>query len=97
MKKIFGTMTASGMLLILGAAGSCDFSGTSLSQTLFLTFIGLSMFLCGLLIPRYIGRLRRARLVTQRKMGKSICKAKKYAPAKSTAEARKNFVLITEV
>jgi len=36
-------------------------------------------------------------LTAQRKMGRPIYKAKKYAPAKRTAEARKSFVLITEI
>jgi len=97
MKRIFGTISTIGIFLILGAAGSCDFGSASLSETVLLTFLGLSLFLCGLLVPRYIGKRRRAMLTAQRKMGRPIYKAKKYAPAKRTAEARKSFVLITEI
>ena len=97
MKKIFGTISAIGIFLILGAAGSCDFGRASLSETALLTFLGLSMFLCGLLVPRHIGKRRRAMLTAQRKMGRPIYKAKKYAPAKCAAEARKSFVLIPEI
>ena len=97
MKKIFGTITVIGILLILGAAGGCDYSGNSLSQTIFLTLLGLSMVFFGLIIPRYIGIRRREKLRIRRAMGKPICKVKKEAPANTAAEARKNFVLITEI
>lgn len=99
MKKACTVSIISGIILILGATGGCDFESTSLMGAIILMICGITLVLSGLLLPKYIIKRRyilRAR--THKVLTKSaFSQQKRTASAKEIAKARKSFVLIKEI
>ncbi len=97
MKTLCTISVITGGILILGAAGGCDFGSASLANAILLMLCGFIFCLSGLLLPRYLARRRRA-LCTRKAVVKNICrKSKRIAAANEITEARKSFVLIKEI
>ncbi len=99
MKTAYATSIITGSILILGAAGGCDFGSTSLGGAILLILCGLALCLFGLLTPKYTAKFKRSRHFPIRKVrSKSVTsKQKRIAAANEITEARKNFVLIKEI
>lgn len=69
MKKILGFIIFSGFVLMLGVAGSSDFSGMSFVKVLFLELLGMLVVLAGtsalMHYKRYVRKMMRKRSVNR--------------------------------
>jgi hypothetical protein len=52
MNRVYGFMAVTGLLLIIGTAGACDFGNISLRQAMIQAFIGLVLFTAGCLLGK---------------------------------------------